>query len=60
MNTRGLMGLIAISVGKDLGLLSDPLYTMFVIMCFLTTAVTAPMLRLWLPDHLKQLLPGKG
>ncbi len=57
MNTRGLMGLIAISIGKDLGLLSDPLYTMFVIMCFLTTAVTAPMLRLWLPDDLKRLVP---
>lgn len=57
MNTRALMGLIAISVGKDLGLLNDKLFTMFIIMCLLTTATTGPLLRLWLPRELKQLVP---
>jgi|UniRef100_UPI0037835B4C Kef-type K+ transport system membrane component KefB len=57
MNTRALMGLIAISVGKDLGLLNDKLFTMFIIMCLLTTATTGPMLRAWLPDDLKKLVP---
>jgi Kef-type K+ transport system membrane component KefB len=57
MNTRALMGLIAISVGKDLGLLNDKLFTMFIIMCLLTTATTGPMLRAWLPADLKKLVP---
>ncbi len=59
MNTRALMGLIAISVGKDLGLLNDKLFTMFIIMCLLTTATTGPMLRVWLPDDLKRLVPKR-
>jgi len=57
MNTRALMGLIAINVGKDLGLLNDKLFTMFIIMCLLTTATTGPMLRAWLPADLKKLVP---
>lgn len=57
MNTRALMGLVAIKVGRDLGLLNEQLFTMFVIMCLLTTASTAPLLRLWLPADLKKLLP---
>lgn len=57
MNTRALMGLIAINVGKDLGLLNDKLFTMFIIMCLLTTATTGPMLRWWLPDDLRKLAP---
>ncbi|WP_395747064.1 cation:proton antiporter [Prosthecobacter sp.] len=57
MNTRALMGLIAISVGKDLGLLNDKLFTMFIIMCLVTTATTGPMLRAWLPEDLKKLVP---
>ncbi len=57
MNTRALMGLIAISVGKDLGLLNDKLFTMFIIMCLMTTATTGPMLRAWLPADLKKLVP---
>lgn len=57
MNTRALMGLIAINVGKDLGLLNDKLFTMFIIMCLLTTATTGPMLRAWLPADLRKLVP---
>lgn len=55
MNTRGLMGLVAINIGADLGLLPKSLFTVFVIMALLTTAMTAPLLKLWLPrsraDH---------
>ncbi|HRQ88406.1 MAG TPA: cation:proton antiporter, partial [Bacteroidia bacterium] len=57
MNTRALMGLIAINVGKDLGLLNDKLFTMFIIMCLVTTATAGPMLRAWLPEDLKKLVP---
>jgi Kef-type K+ transport system membrane component KefB len=49
MNTRGLMGLVAINVGADLGLLPREVFTMFVIMALVTTAMTSPLLRLWLP-----------
>lgn len=53
MNTRALMGLVAINVGADLGLLPKEVFTMFVVMALLTTAMTEPLLRLWLPAHLK-------
>jgi len=49
MNTRGLMGLVAINVGADLGLLPPQVFTLFVIMALATTAMTSPLLRLWLP-----------
>jgi Kef-type K+ transport system membrane component KefB len=53
MNTRGLMGLVAINVGLDLGLLNRELFTMLVLMALLTTAMTEPLLRWWLPTELK-------
>lgn len=60
MNTRALMGLIAINVGYELKLLPPELFTMFVIMALLTTAITGPMLALWLPKELRNLAPGKA
>ena len=50
MNTRALMGLIAINVGADLGLLPRELFTMFVIMALVTTTMTGPLLKIWLPS----------
>ena len=52
MNTRALMGLIAINIGLDLGLLTPALFTMLVIMALLTTAMCGPLLRRWLPANL--------
>jgi len=57
MNTRALMGLIAINVGLELGLLTPALFTMLVIMCLATTAMCGPLLRWWLPHDLKKLVP---
>lgn len=57
MNTRALMGLIAINVGLDLKLLTPELFTMLVIMCLVTTAMTGPLLRWWLPADIKHLVP---
>jgi Kef-type K+ transport system membrane component KefB len=57
MNTRGLMGLVAINVGYDLGLLPKALFTMFVIMSLATTAMTGPLLKLSLPLELRPLVP---
>ena len=44
MNTRGLMELVALNVGLDLGVISPRLFTMMVLMAIVTTAMTAPLL----------------
>ncbi len=49
MNTRALMGLIAINVGRDLGIIPDNVFCMLVIMALVTTFMTTPLLRLLLP-----------
>lgn len=46
MNTRGLMELIALNIGYDLGILSARIFTMLVIMAVLTTMMTGPLLTL--------------
>ena len=43
MNTRALMELIVINAGKDLGVIPDSLFTMFVLMALLTTVMTTPL-----------------
>jgi Kef-type K+ transport system membrane component KefB len=53
MNTRALMGLVAINIALELGLLNRSLFTMFVLMALLTTAMTGPLLRWWLPPSLR-------
>ncbi len=44
MNTRGLMELIALNLGYDLGILSAHIFTMLVMMALVTTAMTGPLL----------------
>ena len=47
MNTRGLMELIALNIGYDLGILSPRIFTMLVIMALTTTMLTGPLLTLF-------------
>ena len=49
MNTRALMELIIINVGLDLGVISQNMFTMLVIMAIVSTVVTTPALHRWLP-----------
>ncbi|MBI4582898.1 MAG: cation:proton antiporter [Planctomycetes bacterium] len=49
MNTRALMELVVVNVGLDLGVIPPPVFTMLVLMAILSTVMTAPILRLWLP-----------
>ncbi len=49
MNTRGLMELIVLNVGFDLGFIPQNVFTMLVIMAVVTTVTTGPLLRLLLP-----------
>jgi Kef-type K+ transport system membrane component KefB len=44
MNTRGLMELIALNIGYDLGILSESIFAMLVIMALVTTMLTGPIL----------------
>jgi K+:H+ antiporter len=45
MNTRGLMQLIVLNVGLDLGVISPTLFTMMVLMALVATMATTPILR---------------
>jgi Kef-type K+ transport system membrane component KefB len=46
MNTRGLMELIILNIGYDLGILSPQIFTMMVVMALVTTFMTCPLLDL--------------
>jgi Kef-type K+ transport system membrane component KefB len=46
MNTRGLMELIVLNVGLDLGILSRELFAMMVLMAIVTTIASGPLLDL--------------
>jgi K+:H+ antiporter len=43
MNTRGLMELIVLNVGYDLGVISPKIFTILVVMALVTTAMTGPL-----------------
>jgi Kef-type K+ transport system membrane component KefB len=44
MNTRGLVELVVLNIGYDLGVLSPEIFAMLVIMALVTTVMTAPAL----------------
>jgi Kef-type K+ transport system membrane component KefB len=46
MNTRGLMELVVLNIGYELGVLSPKVFTMMVIMALVTTFMTGPALDL--------------
>lgn len=46
MNTRGLVELIVLNIGLDLGIISPRLFAMLVIMALATTFMTGPLLEL--------------
>jgi len=47
MNTRGLVELIVLNIGLDLGVITPRLFTMLVVMAVVTTMMTSPILT-WL------------
>lgn len=49
MNTRGLMELIVLNIGLDLGVISPALFTTMVVMALVTTAATSPLLHWLIP-----------
>ena len=58
MNTRGLMELIVLNVGRDLEVISPTLFTMMVLMALVTTLATTPVLDALGADHRLRYNPG--
>ena len=51
MNTRGLVELVVLNIGLDLGILSPALFSMMVLMALTTTLMTSPALRIILQER---------
>ncbi len=49
MNTRALMELIVLNIGRDLGVIPPDMFTMLVVMAVVTTVMTGPLLKILLP-----------
>lgn len=52
MNTRGLMELVVLNIGYDLGILGPKIFTIMVVMALVTTMMTGPLLSLLKPHLL--------
>lgn len=52
MNTRGLMELVMLNIGLDIGVISPALFAMMVLMALFTTFMTSPLLELIYPPRL--------
>jgi K+:H+ antiporter len=52
MNTRGLVELVILNIGLDLGILSPALFSIMVLMALITTLMTTPLLRWIHPEAL--------
>jgi len=61
MNTRGLMELIILNIGLDIGVISSALFTMMVLMAMITTFMTTPLLELIYPARQRwhELAPAR-
>ena len=53
MNTRGLMELVVLNIGLDIGVISPALFSMMVLMAVATTFMTSPLLSWLCPDLVK-------
>src|SRR5262252_367304 len=51
MNTRGLTGIVILSVGLQLHILDQSLYSLMIVMAVVTTAMAGPLLRLIYPER---------
>lgn len=51
MNTRGLMELIVLKVGLDVGVIGKEIFTMLMLMAVITTLMTSPLLSLLLREE---------
>lgn len=54
MNTRGLTELVILMVGKQMGVLDTPLFTMMVVMALVGKVMIEPLLRIVYPERVIQ------
>eukprot|EP01127_Copromyxa_protea_P023760 TRINITY_DN9055_c0_g1_i1.p1 TRINITY_DN9055_c0_g1~~TRINITY_DN9055_c0_g1_i1.p1 ORF type:complete len:503 (+),score=62.66 TRINITY_DN9055_c0_g1_i1:14-1522(+) len=59
MNTKGLVELIVLNIGLDVGILDTKVFTIFVIMALVTTLSTSPLL-LWISPQYRQVILENG
>ena len=58
MNTRGLMELVILNIGRELGVITDAVFAMMIIMALVTTALTTPILNIVYPSRLMESEPA--
>ncbi|HEY5931650.1 MAG TPA: cation:proton antiporter [Nitrospira sp.] len=51
MNTRGLMEIVILTIGRDIGMISSTMFAMMLLMTLVTTCMTTPLLRWYRPDQ---------
>lgn len=54
MNTRGLTELVILTIGRELGVLDDRVFTLLVVMAVVTTVMTSPLLAVVYPTRVLQ------
>ncbi len=57
MNTRGLMELVILTIGLQMGVITDSVFAMMVIMALTTTAMTTPILHWVYPTRMFEATP---
>ena len=60
MNTRGLMELVVLNLGLDLGIISPALFSMLVVMALVTTFMTTPLLMRLYPEAVRRASGLRG
>ena len=60
MNTRGLMELVILNIGLDIGVISPALFSMMVMMALVTTFMTTPVLNFICPRDVVDGATGKA
>lgn len=60
MNTRGLMELVILNIGRELGVITDAVFAMLVLMALVTTLLTTPILDRVYPDRFIRVRPAPG
>ena len=54
MNTRGLIELVVLNIGLEIGVITPTVFTIMVLMALVTTFMTTPLLAWIYPPHLRQ------
>lgn len=55
-----LLELIILNIGLELGIISQAVFSMLVLMAAITTLMTGPLIRLFLSDLFDQVIPPKN